>query len=71
MDEIPLVLRHEWKHKMTAARRHAREQGSKTYVVGQRAAYPHPGSGWHYVILRDSVSAARVRSFRGGNWSAK
>lgn len=67
MDKIkqaPLVLRHEWNHLMTAARRHAREQNSKTYLVAQRVAYPAPASGWHYVILRDPASAARVRSFR-------
>ena len=67
MDKIkqaPLLYRHEWAHLMAAARRHAREQGSKTFLVAQRVAYPAPASGWHYVILRDPASAARVRSFR-------
>lgn len=59
--------KYAWNHKMDAARRHAREQNTRTYVVGQRAAYPCSGGRWQYVIYFDPASAARVRSFRNAS----
>lgn len=62
MPEIPegydpqaLLSRFEWKHLMTSARRHAREEEQRYAVIGRRGA----DGRWHYVLAPSSSSLVK------------